>query len=89
MFDINIAIYQLETDLNRRNEFVKLISPFHNPLSQWRLVVRRHFQKWRDSGDGIEVLTLEKLHKVKPLTSSQVLQCAPSPGAQPIRLLRN
>lgn len=26
MFDINIAIYQLEADLNRRNEFVKLIS---------------------------------------------------------------
>lgn len=25
MFDINIAIYQLEADLNRRNEFVKLI----------------------------------------------------------------
>ena len=45
MFDINIAIYQLEADLNRRNEFLKLISreigvavatscpftiPFHN-----------------------------------------------------------
>jgi len=25
MFDINIAIYQLEAELNRRNEFVKFI----------------------------------------------------------------